>query len=85
MRLFAALLLGLTALAAPGAAQVDPKNALLERTGLRQKTTVHQLCRQIERLVADPGTPSPSSRRRRGAFLERRDAEARLALERAGS
>jgi tetratricopeptide (TPR) repeat protein len=85
MRLFAALLLGLTALAAPAAAQVDPKNALLERTGWEavnagDARAAAEAFRSA--IVADPRNATLHLGAGVAAFLERKDAEARLALER---
>ena len=86
MRLFAALLLGLTALAAPAAAQVDPKNALLERSGWEavnagDARAAAEAFRSA--IVADPRNAILHLGAGVAAFLERRDADARLALERA--
>src|SRR5664279_5485334 len=86
MRRFAALLLGLAVLAVPAAAQVDPRNALLERSGWDAVTAGNaRAAAEAFRsaIAADPKNPILHLGAGVAAYLERRDADAKIALERA--
>jgi hypothetical protein len=86
MRRLAALLLGLAVLTAPAAAQVDPKNALLERSGWDAVATGNaRAAAEAFRsaIAADPRNAKLHLGAGMAATLERRDAEARDEFERA--
>jgi len=86
MRRSAALLLGLAVLTAPAAAQVDPRNALLERSGWDAVAAgnAHAAAEAFRSAItADPKNASLHLGAGVAAYLERRDADAKLALERA--
>ena len=86
MRFPAALLLGLLLAAAPAAAQVDPRSGLLEREGwdALNAGNARAAADAFRGAVAgDPKNPRLHLGSGLAAFLERRDADARGALERA--
>ena len=70
--------------AAPGRAQIDPKTALLERAGWDAIAAgrAHDAADAFRQaLVADPRNPRLYLGAGTAAFLERRDADAKIALE----
>lgn len=81
-----ALLLGMVMLAAPAAAQIDPGNALLEKSGWAALNTgdaraaVEAFRRAIARDLRNARLHLGAGM---SAFLERRDADAKSELERA--
>ena len=86
MRKFCAVLLALAVLAAPAAAQIDPKTALLERAGWDALKAGNGSAAAEAFKGAIAGDPK-NARLHLGAgvaaYLERRDADAKVALERA--
>jgi tetratricopeptide (TPR) repeat protein len=86
MRQFAALLLTLALFGAPATAQIDPKTALLERTGWDALKAGNGSAAAEAFRAAITGDPK-NARLHLGAgvaaYLERRDADAKSALERA--
>jgi tetratricopeptide (TPR) repeat protein len=86
MRQFAALLLTLTLVGASTAAQIDPKTALLERAGWDAlKAGNASMAADAFRgaIAGDPKNPRLHLGAGVAAYLERRDADAKSALERA--
>src|SRR5579862_8833015 len=86
MRLFAALLLAMLLAAVPASAQVDPRSSLLERSGwdALKSGDAHAAAEAFRgALAGDPKNPRLSLGAGVAAFLERRDGDAKSALERA--
>jgi len=86
MRQFAALLLALAFSGAPAAAQIDPKTALLERAGwdALEAGNAPAAAEAFRSAIAgDPKNPRLHLGAGVAAYLERRDADAKSALERA--